>query len=533
MTNVDNKSERASLQQAAHVVADQSEVAAFLSRPETYGPDVSRVERIDTHGAMVFLAGRRAYKIKRAVHFPYMDFSTLARRKAFCAREVEINRRSAPELYLEVRPVVRAGDGSLALGGDGEPVEWMVIMRRFEQDDLFDRMAESGRLTPTLMTALAAEVARFHQQAPVIAEDSAAGDLSKVVEENAAEFAERGDVFAADEAESYCAAARAAHEQVAGLLRERAASGFRRRCHGDLHLRNIYLDRGRPTLFDAIEFNDDFAVIDVLYDLAFLLMDLDHRELRPFANLVLNRYLQETVDLAGLAAMPLFLSQRAAVRAKVSASAELSQAREPDRQRLHAEAATYFRQAQAYLAPTPPRLVAVGGLSGTGKTSLARRLAPAIGRAPGALHLRSDVIRKQCHGVDELAPLPPAAYGRTTSRKVYGRLIELAHVALAAGHSVILDAVYARPAERQAVEGLARELDVAFSGLWLEAPERVLVDRVAARRHDASDATPAVVRRQLAYDVGPVAWHRLDAGAGLDEVAAAASAVLKRGTPAA
>jgi aminoglycoside phosphotransferase family enzyme/cytidylate kinase len=511
---------------ADHVVADQGEVAAFLAAPATYGPEVKRVERIDTHGAMIFLAEDQAYKIKRAVDFPYMDYSTLARRRGFCEREVEINRRTAPDLYLDVRPVVRRADGSLELGGTGEPVEWVVVMRRFAQEDLFDRMAEAGKLTPGLMTTLADEVAAFHRDAEVIKATTGDGGLGEVVAENAAEFAERSDLFPVVEAEAFAEAALGAHRAVRGLLGDRAATGFRRRCHGDLHLRNIYLHRGLPTLFDAIEFNDSFAVIDVFYDFAFLLMDLEHRKLRAFANLVLNRYLQRTGDLGSLAALPLFLSQRAAVRAKVSAAAELSQSKAPARRHLHDEALAYLRLAASYLKPGAPRLVAIGGLSGSGKTSLARRLAPGIGRSPGALHLRSDVIRKELHGAEELSSLPPEAYGPGTSRRVYDTMIARARSALAGGHSVILDAVYAREAERAAPAALGRALGVGFTGFWLEASEGLMVERVESRRNDASDATPEVVRRQLGYDLGALTWHRLDASGSLEDAAKAAEGLL-------
>jgi aminoglycoside phosphotransferase family enzyme/predicted kinase len=515
---------------ADHVVADQSEIAAFLAAPAAYGPDVHRVERIDTHGAMVFLAGTRAYKLKRAVHFPYMDFSTLERRRAACAREVALNRRTAPDLYLGAEPVVRRPDGALAVGGEGEAVDWLVVMRRFDQDSLCDRMAQAGRLTPELVQALADEIAAFHEAAERLGRGDAPGGgadgLLAILAENETELAERPDLFAPEEVALFTRAARAAHGRLAALLDRRLAEGLVRRCHGDLHLRNICVVDGRPTIFDAIEFNDAIACIDVLYDLAFLLMDLDHRALRGFANQVLNRYLQQREDLEGLAALPLFLSTRAAVRAKVSVSVAATQTDRAAARRLCDEACAYFRAARAYLDPAPARLVAIGGLSGTGKTNLGRALAPRFGPPPGALHLRSDVLRKTLHGVDELTPLPLEAYAPGTSERVYAELAARARVALDAGRAAIVDAVYARPGERAAIEALADELGVPFIGLWLEAPEEVMAGRVAGRRADASDATPEIVRRQLGYDLGEVTWHRLDATGARDTVAEAADRVL-------
>ncbi len=503
-----------------HVVADQSEVAAWLGNPENHGAGVRRVERIDTHGAIVFLAGEHAYKVKRAVYYPYMDFSTLARRRAACEREVALNRRTAPQIYLAAEPVVRRSDGALAIGGTGEPIEWLVIMRRFDQAGLCDRLAEAGRLTADLMTALADEITALHESAePVFGADAAGGGaagLRSVIEENSGELAARPDLF--PDAAALATTSLNTLDRVAGLLDARLQAGLVRRCHGDLHLRNICVIDQRPTIFDCIEFNDAIACIDVLYDLAFVLMDLDQRGLRGLANLVLNRYLQRHADLSGLsglAALPLFLSVRAAVRAKVSASMAANQTDAAAVTRLERQARAYAATARGYLTPAPARLVAVGGLSGTGKTSLARALAPGLGAPPGALHVRSDVLRKALAGVDELSRLPKESYTTESSAPVYAGMLQSARAGLAAGRAVILDAVYARPAERAAVEALAVEMGVPFAGLWLEAPEAVLIDRVTQRRGDASDATAPVVQAQLGYDLGTIAWDRIDAAGDL------------------
>ncbi len=254
---------------------------------------------------------------------------------------------------------------------------------------------------------------------------------------------------------------------------------------------------GRPTLFDCIEFNDDIAIIDVLYDQAFLLMDLEHRGLRTLANALFNRMVERTGDIDGLALLPLFLSTRAAVRAKVEASAGKDQS-----------ARAYFDHAVKAIDPPGPKLVAVGGLSGSGKTTVARKLAPAIGPAPGAVVLRSDVLRKELHGVGETDRLPPDAYTPEMTRRVYAELVDRARRILSAGHGVVVDAVHARPEERKALEDMARELGVPFRGVWLEADPDTLIARVKARTGDASDADEDVVRRQLTYDIGPLSWPR-------------------------
>ena len=349
-----------------------------------------------------------------------------------------------------------------------------------------------------------------------------------MIAENLAELSQRPELFPAAEVAAFERASGAALGRLAPLLDQRLEAGFVRRCHGDLHLRNICVIDGRPTIFDAIEFNDAIACIDILYDLAFLLMDLEHRGLRPYANLVLNRALRDEAELAGLAALPLFLSTRAAVRAKVSVSMAARQADAAAARGLRDEAVAYFRAAQAYLEPAPPRLVALGGLSGTGKTSVARELAPGIGAPPGALHLRSDVLRKALCGVEDLTRLPAETYTRAADHEVYAELAHRARAGLGAGRAVIVDAVYAGPEERAAIEALARDLGVPFHGLWLECPEAVMVARVAARRGDASDATAKVVRRQLGYDLGAVSWHRIEVSGEESEVAAAAERILAR-----
>lgn len=500
--------------------AEQSEVAAFLNDPATHGGQA--VERFDTHGAMVFLAGDRAYKVKRAVRFPYMDFSTLAKRRWACEREIALNRRTAPGLYLRALPIARSPDAGLALGGQGEIVEWTVVMRRFDQADLLDRMAQKGRLTTDLMAALAEAIARFHAAAEPFPADAETGGgsagLRWVIEESLSELAERPDLFPPHELEMLSAAARSRLTSAAPLLDRRLAQGFVRRCHGDLHLRNICLVDGAPTLFDCIEFNDKLACIDVFYDLAFLLMDLEYLGLRPLANIVFNRYLQLTGDHSGPGALALFLSARALVRAKVGASAAASQEDLSAQAAWREEADRYFRDALAYLDPVPPRLVAVGGLSGTGKTTLARALAAGLGAAPGAVHLRSDVIRKELCGVGELERLPETAYGPNASRAVYATIEERAARILGAGQAVIVDAVYAKTSERSGLEALAGKHAIPFQGLWLSADSDTLVARVESRKQDASDATAAVIRRQLDYRTGQIGWLTLDASGSAEEV---------------
>lgn len=499
------------------ITEDQTEAIALLAAAGTHGG--ASVERIDTHSAIVFLAGERAYKLKRAVRFDYLDFSTPERRRRFCEAEVRLNRRTAPSLYRGVIAITRGPDGALTLGGSGEPVDWVVEMVRFPQDALFDRLAAAGRLDLALMPPLAAAIAEFHAAAGRRSDHGGRAGMSWVVEGNAEGFVEFGaGIFDAAAHGRLTDAARAAVERLGGLLDARREAGFVRHCHGDLHLRNIVLLEGRPTLFDGVEFNDEISCTDVLYDLAFLLMDLWRRSLPRHANAVWNRYMAESRDWHGIPALPLFLSCRAAVRAKTSATAAGLQREATRRGDLHEQARQYLQMAGALLRPPPPCLIAVGGLSGSGKSTLAYGLSPIVGAVPGALVLRSDEIRKELYGVAPTARLGPEGYTSEASANVYRRLTERAEVVLRAGHGAIVDAVHAREDDRRAVEAVARDAGAPFIGLWLDAPEPALIDRVARRRYDPSDADAAVVRMQRAQDSGTIGWHRLDASLPADAV---------------
>ncbi|HUJ04430.1 MAG TPA: AAA family ATPase [Rhizomicrobium sp.] len=491
---------------------DQTEIVDFLSTPAAYGLTAGPVERHSTHGSIVFLAGGRAYKLKRAVRYDYMDYSTPEKRRAMCEAELAVNRRTAPELYLEVRPLIREG-GTLRIGAAGEQegaIDWLVAMRRFDQQSLLEEMRKRGALDLPLMRTLAERIAAFHASAEVTKGFGGAAGIAEVIAECGRMFVSMmGAPFDPAKIERWLSLANSEQARLRGLLEARRDSGCVRRCHGDLHLNNICLVEGRPVLFDAIEFRDDFSCIDVLYDLAFLLMDLDSRDLRALANAVFNRYLERSGDYSGLGAMPLFLSCRAAVRAHVAVSAAKFGA--ADREERHREAVRLLDRAIGYLAPRQGRIVAIAGLSGTGKSTLAASIAPLLGCAPGAIVVRTDVIRKSLWGADDLTRLPQEAYAREFTAKVYAALIQRVETVARGGYVAIADAVFGQPFEREAVEAAARRAGVPFKGLWLAAPVDVLERRIASRRHDASDATVEVLRTQLRHIREPENWIRIDA----------------------
>jgi aminoglycoside phosphotransferase family enzyme/predicted kinase len=505
----------------------QHEVIEFLSAPAAYGLASAPIERIDTHISIVWLAGTRAFKLKRAVRFDYVDFSTIELRRVACEHELRINRRTAPALYRGVRAITRQPDGSLAIDGPGQPIDWLVEMVRFDQETLFDRLAERGRLELALMGPLAEAVVRLHASACIRSGHGGRAGMTWVVDGNARSFREEAaPVLDRAAAAALIAETSAAIAQHACRLDARSRGGLVRECHGDLHLRNICLIDGVPTIFDGVEFNDEISCVDVLYDLAFLLMDLWRRDLRAHANVVFNEYLAATTDISALCLMPLFLSCRAAVRAKTNAASALVQTDGGRRTDLEAGAREYLGLAQRLLRPSPPRLVAIGGFSGSGKSTLARALAPDLGAVPGALIVRSDDVRKRMLGVHPLTRLGRDGYSPAATRAVYRTINDRVLAALEAGHAVIADAVFADAGARDAIRDVAIRAGVPFTGVWIDVPGEVLARRVADRTLDISDATLDVLVDQLRSGAGSPQWRHLDGAPAFDQVLAQSRSIL-------
>ena len=506
----------------------QSAAIEFLADPATHGFSADEVKQIHTHGAIVFLAGPRVYKIKRAVKYPYLDFSTLEKRKAAIAAEIGANKPFSPELYEGMVPVRRGAGGKLALEGKGEVVEWALVMRRFDENATLDHVAAAQGIGDPLARALGEAVAAAHAKSPTFPVADWIEALGRFVDDETTAIVAAADVIARKDAVALGEALRASLARIAPLLYARGDAGHVRRGHGDLHLRNVALIDNKPVLFDALEFDPVVAAGDVLYDLAFLMMDLLDRKLDRAANIVFNRYLVAAghdEHLEALAALPFFLAMRAAIRARVALD-KRKLVQGVERAAAEAEARDYVALASTLVAPPAARLVAIGGLSGTGKSTIAAGLAPSILPAPGAVHLRSDVERKRLAGVGEFDRLPPSAYTEESATRVYARLYHLARRTLGAGHSVFVDAVHARAGERDTLEELALGLRVPFQGIWLDLSLEERVKRVRARKPDASDADAAVVRAQEEHDLGEIRWARIDAAGTPEEVVARARLAL-------
>ena len=497
---------------------EQVAVLAFLRRVGTFVPG-EIAQEIDTHAASIFLAGDRAWKLKRAVCFGYLDFSTSQLRGEALKAELRLNQRTAPDLYLAVHRLARDPNGQLAIGGKGKTVDWLLEMRRFQDDALLDTMAKRGSLDKGMLMRLADRISSFHIVAEIVPMVSAAERFQSVIDGNTISMTAFPAILDPTKVAQLNARLTEATTGLAALLDARGRAGRVRHAHGDLHLANIAVVNNMPTLFDCLEFSADLASIDVLYDLAFLLMDLWQRGLRTEANIVFNRYLDlNREDERGLVLLPVFLSVRATIRAHVIAAQSTRSGSDP---LLIVRARQYLDLAIEMLETVAPRTVAIGGFSGTGKSTQARALGGYLGRPPGARILRSDVLRKQLAGISIELPLPATSYSRASSVEVYDMLGRLTAAALVCGQAVIADAVFALRDERDAIATVSAHAEIAFDGFWLEAPSALLVDRISARGPDASDADALVVNFQSTFEIGDLGSWRVVAAAGpADNVAA-------------
>jgi len=465
-------------------------VIAALRDPASYPHPADGVEVIETHISWVLLAGAYAYKIKKPVRLPFLDFGTLEARRRYCEEEVRLNRRTAPGLYLDVVPVSQTARGP-AIAAPGEPIEYAVRMRRFAHDALADDMARRGALGPAQIASIAAVLADFHAGAPRADPASEYGAAAQVAVPAIGNFAQIAalapDAAAAARLERLRSWTAGECRRLEGVFAARKAAGQVRECHGDLHLGNIAFIDGRAVPFDCIEFDPALRWIDVMSEVAFLVMDLLAHRLSGAAWRLLNSWLEATGDYAGVAVLRFYLVYRAMVRAKIARIRGSDEAFLP-----------YLGLAESLTRPAPPMLVLMHGLSGSGKTTVAQAALESL----GAVRVRSDVERKRLHGLApeaRTAAGPDAGiYSAIASRQTYAHLAALAAGVLDAGYPAIVDAAFLRRAQRDAFRRLAEERGAACVIAACTAPEAVLRERVAGRAGDASEAGTAVLERQLA-----------------------------------
>jgi aminoglycoside phosphotransferase family enzyme/predicted kinase len=476
-----------------------------LRDPSRYPHPATSIEVVETHISFVVLAGDFAYKLKKPVDLGFLDFRTLATRRHFCEEELRLNRRTAPGLYLDVLPISGRSDAPV-LGGDGAPIEYALKMRRFPQECLLDRMARAHALTPRHVDALAASVAAFHARVDRADAASAFGSPPQVLVPALQNFDQITALDGSAQDQGDIASLRAwtvlEHRRRSDFIEQRRREGFVRECHGDLHLGNIAVIDGSPVPFDCIEFNEQLRWIDVISEVAFLVMDLlDHR-LPARAWRYLDAYLQATGDYGGVGLLRFFLVYRAMVRAKIALIRDC-QAGAADLARHGPNSAfrTYLDLALGLSQSTHPAIVLMHGPSGSGKSTVAQTVLESL----GAIRIRSDVERKRLHG---LAPAERSAsavdsglYVPAVSAATYGRLATLAAGIVRAGWPVLVDATFLRRADRESFRALARSEAIPFVIVSCEADEATLRARVVARERAAGDVSEAglsVLERQLA-----------------------------------
>jgi len=502
--------------------------------PAIYDHPVSEVELIETHISWVLLTGDYAYKIKKPVDFGFLDFSTLDKRRQCCEQELRLNGRLAASIYLDVVSITGSPEQP-AISGKGEAFEYAVKMRQFPQSAQLDHKLEAGELTIEQMEDIASMVAGFHQCIDVADETVSYGSAESVfqpVEQNLVQVREHLDT---DKYEQQLTRLEQWSRESFIALKpnfvQRKTAGFIRECHGDMHLRNIvWLDEDYhqgPTAFDCIEFNDNLRWIDVISEVAFLVMDLQSRNLHSYARRFLNSYLEDTGDYAGVMLLPYYLSYRAMVRAKVSVLRlqQAGVAAEEKRQMLD-EFEQYLELASGYAKAQHPVLIVMRGASASGKSTVSRLLLDAV----DAIRIRSDVERKRLHGVPhgadndnedgseahtagqtaahattqtaahnttQTAGINEGIYSAQASVATYGRLIECATSVLSAGYSAIIDAAFLKPEQRLPFQQLAEQLGVGYVILEVTAADEVLRQRILARKNDVSDADLDVLNYQL------------------------------------
>jgi aminoglycoside phosphotransferase family enzyme/predicted kinase len=478
-----------------------------LEPEEFYPSPDAPVQLIQTHVSYVLLTGNYAYKLKKPVDFGFLDYSTLEKRKHFCEEELRLNQRAAAELYLEVLPITKTKAGSTLdyqLGGDGEVVDYAVKMQQFPQETLLTELFDRGELTEDLLQKLARVIAEFHLHTYTDDRIRSFGEVAQVREAFDQNFEQTEHYIGGpqtqqqfDDTQAYCDRFFAEKQK---LFVDRMQNNWIRECHGDLHLRNICYWNGKLLLFDCIEFNEPFRFVDVMFDIAYIVMDLDARHRPDLSTVFLNAYIEQTGDWEGLQVLPIYVSRQTYVRAKVT-SFLLDDPGVPaaEKQKAFDTAASYYRMAWDYAQPRQGRLFLMCGLSGSGKSTTARQLA----KQTSAIHIRSDAVRKHLAGIPLHQRGGDEWYTPEWNQKTYDRLLNLGLQLASQGYTVVLDAKYDRQLWRTAVIEAAKTHSLPLQILHCDAPLEVLRDRLQQRTGDIADATVDLLAKQSLEPFSP------------------------------
>lgn len=459
-------------------------------------PVCDKIELIQTHVSFVLLTGDYVYKVKKPVNFGFLDYSTLEKRRHFCEQELVMNKRGAGEIYLEVLPISQSGE-AYQLGGN-EPVEYTLKMKQFPQEALFVNLFEQDKLSEKDLEELGKVVANFHKQCPsndYVRTFGKASQIRQAIDENYQQTVKYiGGPQTQQQFDETKKFTDSFFEEKEDLIESRIANNWIRECHGDLHIRNIALWQDKILLFDCIEFNEPFRFVDVMFDIAYAVMDFDARNRPEFGNAYLNTYIEQTGDWEALEVLPLYLSRQSYVRAKVTSfllddpavSAE-------EKQKASDIAAQYYKLAWQYTQPKQGKLILMSGVSGSGKSTTAKQLALRL----NAIHIRSDAVRKHLAGIALNERGGAEVYTAEMTQKTYSRLLELGTKLALAGWTVILDAKYDRQSLRQDVIKQAEKHQLPLQIYHCTAPEEVLRERLEKRTGDIADATADLLASQL------------------------------------
>ncbi len=491
------------------ILDDQQQIVDALSDPASYPHGVSEVTQVQSHIAFLFLAGNYVYKLKRSVLYPDIDFSTPEKRKLACLQEMKRSTVYAPHLIIGLKPIKQLKNGKIRIGGKlGKEIDTVLVMKRIPAESILENKLPSPDFDRFEVMDLAEKLAELHSKAKTFHNRWGEEILKKTILENEAILScFCPDIFDKKQLNKLTKNSLENLNKNARLITIRQKSGHVRKCHGDLLLSNIAYNNKKFLFFSPVEYSESMDTIDTLYDLAFLTMDLEAKGLRRLANMLFNHYMAYTNDIEGIPLMPLYQSMRAASRAAICAK-KTTLLSGVEKEKTIKSAQLYFELACHFMTLFKPLLIACGGLSGSGKSRIAREIGGLMDPAPGAVILRDDVIRKQIKGINLTDRMNPTYNTPAFEKVVYDVLKQQAKTALKIGSCVILDALFYNEKERKSVMALAKEMKVPFIGLWMDAPLSVRTERVKTRKRNPSDVKKeSELEKQLALKTGPITWN--------------------------